>query len=69
MRDRSGSGALARHAAHRNDPAAPAIRGTAQQVADGLRAIAEAGADELILVADPITADSIRELGQAVALV
>ncbi len=52
-----------------HDPAAPAIRGTAQQVADGLRAIAAAGADELILVADPITADSIRELGEAVALV
>lgn len=52
-----------------HDPAAPAIGGTAQQVADALRAIADAGADELILVADPITAHSIRELGEAVALV
>jgi probable F420-dependent oxidoreductase len=52
-----------------HDPAAPAIGGTAQQVADHLRAIADAGADELILVVDPITEASIRTLGEAVALV
>jgi hypothetical protein len=36
-------------------------------VGAGLRAIAEAGAHELILVADPITEASIRHLGTIVA--
>jgi hypothetical protein len=34
-------------------------------VAAHLRALAEAGADEAILVVSPITEDSIRELGAA----
>ena len=39
---------------------------TRERVRDGLRAIAEAGADELILVLDPITEESIRSLGEVV---
>lgn len=39
---------------------------TRESVGDGLRAIAEAGADELILVLDPITEGSIRSLGEVV---
>ena len=52
-----------------HDPAAPAITGSAEQIASVLREFAEAGADELILVADPITEASIRSLGDAIALV
>jgi probable F420-dependent oxidoreductase len=43
------------------------LRGSDDEVGAGLRAIAEAGADELILVADPITEASIRHLGPIVA--
>jgi probable F420-dependent oxidoreductase len=43
------------------------LRGSDAEVGAGLRAIAEAGADELILVADPITEASIRHLGPVVA--
>ena len=39
------------------------LRGSDEEIGAGLRAIAEAGADELILVADPITEASIRRLG------
>jgi hypothetical protein len=39
---------------------------TADSAGAGLRAIAEAGADELILVLDPITEESIRSLGPVV---
>ena len=39
---------------------------TRENVGDGLRALAEAGADELILVLDPITEESIRSLGEVV---
>src|SRR5207247_9958060 len=52
-----------------NDPAAPTLMGTSEQLADGLRAMAQAGADEVIIVADPITEDSIRALGEVVASV
>jgi ethanolamine utilization protein EutP (predicted NTPase) len=37
------------------------------EVADHLRALAEAGADEAILVVSPIDESSIRRLGQALA--
>jgi probable F420-dependent oxidoreductase len=43
------------------------LRGSDDEVGAGLRAMAEAGADELILVADPITEASIRHLGPIVA--
>jgi probable F420-dependent oxidoreductase len=39
------------------------LRGSDEEIGAGLRGIAEAGADELILVADPITEASIRRLG------
>jgi probable F420-dependent oxidoreductase len=43
------------------------LQGSDAEVGTGLRAIAEAGADELIVVADPITETSIRRLGGIVA--
>jgi alkanesulfonate monooxygenase SsuD/methylene tetrahydromethanopterin reductase-like flavin-dependent oxidoreductase (luciferase family) len=49
-------------------PAAPPVAGSAEQVASVLRELAEAGADEIILVADPITERTIGELGDAVGL-
>jgi probable F420-dependent oxidoreductase len=39
--------------------------GSTDHVADHLRALADAGADEVIVVADPITETSIRTLGEA----
>jgi probable F420-dependent oxidoreductase len=44
------------------------IEGGPERVAGALRELAEAGADEVILVASPITERSIRTLGEAVAL-
>jgi probable F420-dependent oxidoreductase len=42
------------------------LQGSPGEIGAGLRAIARAGADELILVLDPITEDSIRALGPVV---
>ena len=42
------------------------LRGTDAEIGTGLRALAEAGADELILVVDPITERSVRRLGSIV---
>ena len=50
-----------------HDAGAPAIEGTSEQVTARLRELGEAGADEVILVLDPITEDSIRALGEVVA--
>jgi hypothetical protein len=50
-------------------PDAPPLKGTTHQIAAALRELAEAGADEEILVVDPISERSIRELGDVVALV
>jgi probable F420-dependent oxidoreductase len=44
------------------------LEGSARAIADGLEAFAEAGADEVILVASPITEGSIRTLHEAIAL-
>jgi probable F420-dependent oxidoreductase len=44
------------------------LEGSTERVADGLRALAEAGADEVILVLSPITERSIRSMGEALAL-
>ena len=44
-----------------------ALTGTADTIAAELRAFAEAGANEAILVVDPITERSIRTLGDALA--
>jgi probable F420-dependent oxidoreductase len=50
-------------------PAAPPpVTGSPDQVASALRELHEAGADEIILVVDPITERSIRELGEVVRL-
>ena len=60
---------LDRAAGERELPAGmPALEGTPEQVADGLRAFAQAGADEVILVASPITEASIRRLGESLSL-
>ena len=47
---------------------APALEGPPDRVAGFLRELGDAGADEAILVASPITEDSIRTLGAALAL-
>jgi probable F420-dependent oxidoreductase len=49
-------------------PGLPVLEGSPERIAGALRELAEAGADEVILVASPITERSIRELGEAVAL-
>ena len=51
----------------RIEDGAEPITGDADAVGAGLRALAEAGADELITVLDPITEDTIREIGAIVA--
>jgi probable F420-dependent oxidoreductase len=45
------------------------LEGSPERIAAGLRELAEAGADELILVVSPITERSIRELAEVRALV
>ncbi|HKX26029.1 MAG TPA: LLM class flavin-dependent oxidoreductase [Actinomycetota bacterium] len=47
---------------------APPLTGGTDRVAAGLRDLADAGADEAILVLSPITEPSIRDLGRALAL-
>jgi probable F420-dependent oxidoreductase len=49
-------------------PEAPPLTGSPDQIASVLRELFEAGADELILVVDPITEHSIRELGEVIGL-
>ena len=49
-------------------PDARPLEGSADQIAATLRELADAGADEAILVVDPITERSIDELGEVVAL-
>jgi alkanesulfonate monooxygenase SsuD/methylene tetrahydromethanopterin reductase-like flavin-dependent oxidoreductase (luciferase family) len=44
------------------------LQGSAERIAAGLRELAEAGADEAILVLAPITERSIRDLGEVVAI-
>jgi probable F420-dependent oxidoreductase len=48
-------------------PEAPPLDGTPEQIAAALAELAEAGADEAILVADPIDERSIRRLAEVVA--
>jgi len=48
---------------------APPLEGTPEQIAARLRELAEAGADEAILVVSPITERSIRALAEVVAAV
>jgi probable F420-dependent oxidoreductase len=46
----------------------PPLEGSMERIAAGLRELAEAGADEAILVVSPITELSIRELREALAI-
>jgi probable F420-dependent oxidoreductase len=48
-------------------PDAPPVEGSAEQIAERLRELEQAGADEAILVLSPITERSIRALGDALA--
>jgi alkanesulfonate monooxygenase SsuD/methylene tetrahydromethanopterin reductase-like flavin-dependent oxidoreductase (luciferase family) len=50
-------------------PAAPPLEGTTEQLAARLCELADAGADEVILVVSPITERSIRRLAEVVAAV
>jgi alkanesulfonate monooxygenase SsuD/methylene tetrahydromethanopterin reductase-like flavin-dependent oxidoreductase (luciferase family) len=50
-------------------PEAPPLSGSPDRLASSLSDFAEAGADEAILVVNPITERSIRELGAVLALV
>jgi probable F420-dependent oxidoreductase len=52
----------------RGDAGAPPVDGTPEQVAAAVRELGEAGADEVIVVADPITEASVRRLAEVVAL-
>jgi probable F420-dependent oxidoreductase len=49
-------------------PEVRALEGSSRQIAAGLHELAEAGADEVILVVSPISERSIRHLGAVVAL-
>jgi alkanesulfonate monooxygenase SsuD/methylene tetrahydromethanopterin reductase-like flavin-dependent oxidoreductase (luciferase family) len=49
-------------------PDAPPLEGSPDQIAAALSELGEAGADEAILVVDPISERSIRELGDVAAL-
>jgi probable F420-dependent oxidoreductase len=46
----------------------PPLEGSPERIAGGLRDLAEAGADEAILVVSPITEGSIRALGDVLAI-
>jgi alkanesulfonate monooxygenase SsuD/methylene tetrahydromethanopterin reductase-like flavin-dependent oxidoreductase (luciferase family) len=48
-------------------PQAPPVQGGPAKIAEHLRELADAGADEAILVVSPITEASIRRLGDVVA--
>ena len=48
-------------------PDAPPVEGSPEQIAATLRELADAGADEAILVVSPIAERSIRQLGDVVA--
>jgi alkanesulfonate monooxygenase SsuD/methylene tetrahydromethanopterin reductase-like flavin-dependent oxidoreductase (luciferase family) len=50
-------------------PDAPPLEGTSEQLAERLRELADAGADEVILVVSPITERSIRLLGDVRAAI
>jgi probable F420-dependent oxidoreductase len=47
---------------------APPLTGSPEQIAATLRELGEAGADEVILVVDPISERSVRALGEVVGL-
>jgi probable F420-dependent oxidoreductase len=47
---------------------APPVKGPAERIAAHLRELADAGADEAVLVVSPITERSVNELGEVLAL-
>jgi probable F420-dependent oxidoreductase len=49
-------------------PASRPLRGSAEEIAAGLRAFRDAGADHIQLVLDPITVESVERVAPAVAL-
>jgi len=51
-----------------DEPGVTPLRGSATEIATGLRAMADAGANEVIVVCDPITEASIRTVGDALAV-
>ena len=50
-----------------DEPGVPPLRGSVTEIAEGIRAMADAGAHEVIVVCDPITEASIRTLGDALS--
>ena len=50
------------------EPTSPSMSGTSAEIADGLAAHAEAGADHLIVVLEPCTPETLAEFATAVAL-
>ncbi|MEO8477084.1 MAG: TIGR03619 family F420-dependent LLM class oxidoreductase [Actinomycetota bacterium] len=50
------------------DPSSPHVTGSAAEIAAHLTGLAEAGADEAIVIADPITESSIEWLGDVLAV-
>ena len=50
------------------DEDAPPLTGSMGEIAGGLRAFAEAGADEVIVIPSPNTERAIRAFGEALAL-
>jgi alkanesulfonate monooxygenase SsuD/methylene tetrahydromethanopterin reductase-like flavin-dependent oxidoreductase (luciferase family) len=50
-------------------PEAPPLEGSSRHIAASLHDLAEAGADEVILVVSPITERSIHQLGEVVKTV
>ncbi len=63
----SSSGSIASAGERPATPAAPPLEGSPQRIAEALRELAQAGADEAILVVDPIDERSITELGEVLA--
>jgi alkanesulfonate monooxygenase SsuD/methylene tetrahydromethanopterin reductase-like flavin-dependent oxidoreductase (luciferase family) len=51
-----------------SSPDVPPLEGSPDRIAAALRELGEAGADEVILVVDPISEGSIRQLGELIAL-
>jgi probable F420-dependent oxidoreductase len=52
-----------------HSPDAPALHGPPERIAATLREFGEAGADEVIIVADPITESSVQELAEVVGAI
>jgi alkanesulfonate monooxygenase SsuD/methylene tetrahydromethanopterin reductase-like flavin-dependent oxidoreductase (luciferase family) len=50
------------------EPGSAPLQGSMERIAGGLRDLAEAGADEAILVVSPISERSIRNLGEALLI-